>query len=801
MMESKTAEQVLQASERRLVEQSKALTLLTEHQASGPRPFADRLALLLQTAARTLGVERISLWRFDSSRAAIRCLRLYERTPDRLREGDVLHRADFPHYFAALEHERFIAAEDAHHDGRTREFSASYLTPLGIGAMLDVPIRQNDETVGVLCGEHVGGPRAWTLDEGNFALSVANLVAMALADEERRLALERLARSETRAQAILNTAHDAFVSMRSDGCIAEWNAQAEVTFGWTAREAIGQPLAALIIPPAYREAHQAGLHRFHETGEAPVVNRRLELTALHRDGREFPVEITITTPIPDEGGYLFSGFLRDISERRRQEEELRRAKEEAEAATRAKTDFLANMSHELRTPLNGVLGYAQLLQRDPSLTDSQRDGLETIAKCGSYLLELINDVLDLSRIEAGRLRHEPVQTDLRQVVADLERVHAPGAGRKGLLFELKVGPDVPSLTVLDGRHLRQVLLNLVGNAIKFTSTGVVSVQVAADGNRHLRFEVADTGPGIEPEHLGEIFQAFRQTRTGAAAGGTGLGLTISQRLVRAMGGTLAVESTLGAGSRFFFKLPFESADPSVRAGAYAPAVATGADARLAPGTHVTALVADDNAMNRHVLASLLESSGVHVITAAGGLEAVEHARRHRPDIILMDRRMRDLDGFEATRRIHADPDTAHTPVLAVSASAFSDSLDAARKAGCADFLPKPVQADVLYGMLQRYLGVTFVAGVATPPPAPLAPASIVLPPAQALALARRLRAAASVGDVTEIDLIAAGLMETSNGPHALGRRIVDLRAEFDFDALLRLADRLESREEMDGAVD
>jgi CheY-like chemotaxis protein len=408
-------------------------------------------------------------------------------------------------------------------------------------------------------------------------------------------------------------------------------------------------------------------------------------------------------------------------------------------------------------------------------------------------------VLDLSRIEAGRLHHEPVPTDLRQIVADLGRVHAPGAGRKGLRFELKVAPVVPPLAVLDGRHLRQVLLNLLGNAIKFTSQGMVCLQVTTDGSRHLRFEVHDTGPGIEPEHLGEIFEAFRQTRAGAAAGGTGLGLTISQRLVRAMGGTLAVESTVGKGSRFFFTLPFVPANPSGLA-AYAPGVA-GADARLAPGTHVTALVADDNAMNRHVLASLLESAGVHVITAAGGLEAVDHARRHRPDIILMDRRMRDLDGFEATRRIHADPDTAHIPVLAVSASAFGDSLEAARKAGCVDFLPKPVQADVLYGMLQRHLGIAFVPGVAAPPPAPVAPLTIAMPPAQALALARRLRAAASVGDVTEVDAIAAGLLEVPDGPHALGRRIVDLRSELDFDALLRLADRLESQEEMDGVID
>jgi PAS domain-containing protein len=258
-MESKTAEQVLQASERRLVEQSQALTLLTEHQAAGPRPFADRLALLLETAARTLGVERVSLWRFVAGRSTIRSLRLYERTPNRHREGDVLRRADFPRYFEALERERFIAAEDAHHDERTREFS---------GPVSD-PARHRRDARRAAAAERRGRRRALRRARGRaarvdrrraqlHARRSANLVAMALADEERRLALERLARSEARAQAILNTAHDAFVSMRSDGAIAEWNAQAEATFGWTAGEAIGRPLATLIIPVAYREAHLAG---------------------------------------------------------------------------------------------------------------------------------------------------------------------------------------------------------------------------------------------------------------------------------------------------------------------------------------------------------------------------------------------------------------------------------------------------------------------------------------------------------------------------------------------------------------
>jgi PAS domain S-box-containing protein len=655
------AEQALRASEQRLAEQSAALTRLTAYEACASPCLDARLAELLEAAARTLHVERTSLWRFDDSGAGIRCADLYVDSARVHESGAVLPRTAAPAYFAALERERVIVAGDAQRDAATCELAAGYLAPLGIGAMLDVPLRERESAIGVLCVEHVGEPRQWTVDERNFALSVANLVMAAIAEEAREAAVR---------------------------CLAE------------------------------------------------------------------------------------------------REEELRRAKEAAEAATQAKSEFLANMSHELRTPLNGVLGYAQLLQRDRALTPDHREALDAIATCGAHLLDLINDVLDLTRIEAGRVDHELCATDVRRLAAELEQMIANPARSKSLRVLADVAPSVPDRVLVDGRHLRQVLFNLLGNAVKFTPAGAVRLMVDADGEDALRFAVSDTGMGIEPENLDRIFEAFGQTSAGAAAGGTGLGLTISRRLVRTMGGELAVESTPGAGSVFSFTIRAVPVGEPLSIENGADAAGLGIDARLPADEHLTALVADDNTVNRRVLASLLTSAGIQVITASGGREAVNLAIRLRPDVVLIDLRMNDLHGFEATRLIHASERTAATPVIAVSASAFGDVREAARRAGCADFIPKPIRADVLFAKLQQHLGVRFES--ARVGRSGVDDESDVL---LSTPMADALRDAIAVGDVTTLERVARELAGMPGGA-ALAARIGMLTRAFDFEGLRALAERL-----------
>src|SRR5690606_16689459 len=332
--------------------------------------------------------------------------------------------------------------------------------------------------------------------------------------------------------------------------------------------------------------------------------------------------------------------------------------------------------------------------------------------------------------------------------------------------------------------LRQVLLNLLGNAVKFTTAGDVRLTVTREGRDRLRFEVRDTGAGIEPEALTAIFAAFSQTRAGAAAGGTGLGLTISDRLIARMGGRLQVESALGAGSRFWFDLPLVSG--RLPAGADRRDELPPLDARLAPGQTLTALVVDDSAANRRILASLLESAGVSVWTASGGLEALELARARRPHVIYMDLKMNDVDGYEATRRLARDPETSSIPVIAVTASALGDVRQAARDAGCVDYLSKPVRAQLLFATLQTHLGARFVSG------SEQAPHEVAgqLEAARRAELADRLRSAIAIGDVGAVQALARSLAAGSPPEAALGERIGRLAAGFDFRGLGELADSL-----------
>ena len=401
--------------------------------------------------------------------------------------------------------------------------------------------------------------------------------------------------------------------------------------------------------------------------------------------------------------------------------QLRVAKDRAEVANQAKSDFLARMSHELRTPLNAILGYAQILKMDNSLSSRQQGILNTVHSSGEHLLTLIVDILDLSKIESGKVALHPTAVDPRELVGMLDDVMRIKAAEKGLNFLAVCEADVPAGLLMDDKRVRQVLLNLLSNAVKFTARGSVSLRVLrleapagalADAVR-IRFEVIDTGAGIRPEDLQRIFEPFEQAGDARSrAAGTGLGLAISQQLVRLMGGELTLESTLGEGSTFHFSLDMPVVLEPVPGPVAMPSMA-GYD-----GPRCRILVVDDVPVNRQMLSALLQPLGFDVDEAGDGQEALDQWRTQHPDLILMDLVMPVMDGFEAIRRIRAsETEGQHLPILALSANVGEADRAAAREAGADDFLAKPVQHNELLERIGQALQLTWLPVEAVPPDA------------------------------------------------------------------------------------
>ncbi len=401
---------------------------------------------------------------------------------------------------------------------------------------------------------------------------------------------------------------------------------------------------------------------------------------------------------------LALGTATEVTVRKRMEAELIAARVAAEDANHAKSQFLSSVSHELRTPLNGVLGYTQILLREGMQSDEQRRQLQAIESCGQHLLTLINDVLDLARIESGVLEVQPVRSNLFALLQSVSDIVRERCDAKALAFHLDVDPHVPIEIEIDETKLRQVLINLLSNAVKFTDHGFVRLTVKPSGARSLYFEVADTGVGVDAEQQRRLFQPFVQL--GDGAGGSGLGLAISQRLCEALGSTLQVASEPGQGSRFFFLLavtlpPVDAAPATVQ-----PLVP---QTVLAPAEPLRIVVADDNVVNRQVLAGMLRSSSLEILEAENGAEAVALVREGGVALVLMDVRMPVMDGFEATRQIKGTPATASTAVIAVTASVLPGVIAEMQEAGCDDFIGKPVRSAELLEKIGNLLQIKLVA--------------------------------------------------------------------------------------------
>ncbi len=506
----------------------------------------------------------------------------------------------------------------------------------------------------------------------------------------------------------------AVVTADLKGDIVSWNPMAEKLFGYTPEQVIGRNLDEVVANDPSIRAEAVGY-----TNQVLTMGRvRATVRRTRKDGSLVDVDL-LSLPVIVSGERVgFVAIYHDITD-------LQRARRDAEAASQAKTAFLANMSHELRTPLNAILGFSQLMDRDPKLSSQHREYLGIINRSGEHLLALINDVLEMSKIEAGKVTLQEKSYDLHRQLDSLEDEFRLRADQKGLTLTFTRDANVPQYIVTDEGKLAQVLGNLLGNAVKFTTEGSVTLRVTARPQAHpsqpqrrtLHFEVQDTGPGIAPEELLTIFDAFVQSETGRSAQeGTGLGLTISRQFVQLMGGELSVQSQLGQGSRFHFDIEVGLAAPdavqTVRARSVRQVVALAPDQ---PTYRI--LVADDQDATRHLLIALLAPLGFEMQEAVDGQQAIELARSWHPHLIWMDMRMPTMDGYQATQRIKAMAKGEPPVIIALTASAFERDRERILAAGCDDFVRKPFRQEEIFETLAKHLKVRYVyqEGLAEPP--------------------------------------------------------------------------------------
>jgi PAS domain S-box-containing protein len=510
-----------------------------------------------------------------------------------------------------------------------------------------------------------------------------------------------LRKNELMLSSVISSALDAIVITNQEGQILQWNQAATEIFHYTEEEVKGRTFMETIIHPDYLKEHRIELRRFLSGGGGDLLNKRLELPGVRKNGDEFPMELTVTA-IRNDNEYYFNGFIRDISSRRQWERDLMQLKEKAEQAAIAKSQFLSVMSHELRTPLNAVIGITHLLMQAHPREDQQED-LRTLQFSGESLLHIINDILDFTKLDSGKIELSAIDFNLRELVQSLYQSFSYKAKEKHIVFDIEYDEKMPFLVKGDNFRLSQVLNNLISNAIKFTGKGSVKlkVEMVEDLGATIvtKFSVIDTGIGIPADKKEKIFEQFTQadSDTTRLYGGTGLGLSISAKLVELMDSSILIDSVPGEGSCFHFSMVLQRGDvlevitPLVK-----PVVKSNELFR-----NKLILLAEDNLFNANIARRFISGWGGQVDLVVDGRQALEFVFRKRYDLILMDVQMPLLDGFSCTRKIRKH--LKDIPIIAVTASPRNEIIAQINACGMNDFVSKPFKPNELRNKILEYL--------------------------------------------------------------------------------------------------
>ncbi|MFY0601249.1 MAG: response regulator [Cyclobacteriaceae bacterium] len=513
---------------------------------------------------------------------------------------------------------------------------------------------------------------------------------------EKQKAQKSIEQHADRLNKIIENALEAVVIMNTDGRVTFWNNQAEEVFGWSSHEVMGEKLGDLIVPKRETGDYKMGIQWDNLEKKSDFLNRRLEEIGLTKDGREIPIELSmVASSIEDE--VIFTSFIRDISERKRYEQELMDAKNSAEKASKTKAEFLSTMSHEIRTPMNGIFGTLELLLSENPRED-QMESLEIMKHSTESLLVILNDILDYSKIEEGHVEFDKRAFSLEELSKRVIGIYSQRAEEKGIKLTLESDTTVSDMVIGDPVRLSQILNNLVSNAVKFTYEGevklITKVIAQEEGEAICYFQVVDTGIGISDQNLNRIFNRFIQVQNEKDKEfhtGTGLGLAISKKLLSLQGSDLHVISKLGEGSRFLFKIKLKLPDSI---GKDEPALTK----RIKNLNGLRVLLVEDNKINQIVASKFLKKWNCEVTIANNGKEAVKSSQAATFDLILMDLQMPVMDGFEASEEIRSMDvnGSKNVPIIALTADVFPEVKERVLSSGMNDFMTKPFDPEKLY---------------------------------------------------------------------------------------------------------